>query len=132
MAGDGHCLFEHGDPGSGRSSEAGNGRVTTQGSLRKVAGDGHGLFESWQVGRDEQLGLPRRSKFDWRRTTAGWMLRNAASVISGMTLRLWVQEECKDGHVSAHAHLETYEQYCNKMSSTARYGGISPKHEAEE
>jgi len=50
---------EVGDRGSGRSSEAGNGRVTTQGSLRKVAGDGHCLFESWQVGRDEQLGLPR-------------------------------------------------------------------------
>ena len=89
--------------------------MTTQGSLRRVRGDGHCLFESWQVGRKEQLGLPRRSKFDWRQITARWMLRNAANVFNGMTLRLWVQAECQDGHVSERAELETFEQYCNKM-----------------
>ena len=98
--------------------------MTTQGSLRRVRGDGHCLFESWQGGRKEQLGLPRRSKFDWRQITARWMLRNAANVFNGMTLRLWVQAECQDGHVSEHAELETFEQYCNKMGSTARYGGV--------
>ena len=75
------------------------------------------------MGRSK-LGLSSCCEVDWRRTTAGWMLRNAAMVISGMELRWWVQEECKDGHISRAAQHETHEQYCTRMGKSKRFGGL--------
>ena len=109
--------------GTPRTSDAAARSVTTQGSLRKALADGHCLFETWQMGRSV-LGLSSCSKFECRKTTAGWMLQNAAKIINGMTLRFWVRVECEDGHISEAAKHETYEEYCRKMGSSTRFGGL--------
>ena len=71
-----------------------------------------------------KLGLSSRDIIDWRQTTAGWMLHNAAMVIGGQELRWWVQAECRDGHISGAAQHETHEKYCTKMGKSKRFGGL--------
>ena len=79
-----------------RGSDEGNGSVTTQGSLRKVRGDGHCLFESWQVGQQAiSVVLQPPIVARYRRDSRGSNLLEAAATVRaacGRRVRVWAHQ----------------------------------------